>query len=112
PSAAIRHYGRRAELFMVLTLAFASPQVPGQHADLVLHDLHRVEDQVLAESTAHDLHACWQALDESDGYDAGRQAQAVHPVAVDGGVEQILRLREALRVVVPGERGPHEERRE
>ena len=45
------------------------------------------------------------------GDHAGGQPQVVDAVAVDGGVEQVLGLREALRVVVPRLQGSHEEGR-
>ncbi len=49
---------------MASRLSLASPQRPRQHPDLGLDDGHRVEDQVLAESAAQDLHARGKPVDE------------------------------------------------
>ena len=68
-----------------------------------------VENHVLSEAASDKLNAGRQIFDKVYRNHACRQPQIVHTVAVDGCIEEILRLHSPLCVVVPRVRWPHKE---
>src|SRR5262249_38219317 len=88
----------------------APPEPLGHHADRPLHHLGGVEDHVLAEATADDLHTDRLAVVLVRGHDGGGQAHEVHGVAVQRAAEHLAHALGALLVAVPGEDRRREER--